>query len=96
MDDLNRKVKVIKLVGIWICSSREERQKIITDSGGVQRGLFLGIPCITLRDTTEWIETVNDGWNVLVSPKENIVSAIRDFEPRHERQDVFERVRQAL
>lgn len=57
--------------------------KILTDSGGVQKEAYiLKIPCITMRNTTEWIETVEDGWNILVgSETEKIINAIENFNP---------------
>ena len=48
------------------------------------------VPCVTLRENTEWVETVEDGWNVLVgASKEKIVKSANDFEPEGEQRDVF-------
>lgn len=59
-------------------------KKILTDSGGMQKeAYFFKVPCITLRDTTEWIETVNDGWNILAGAnKPKILDAIKNFNPK--------------
>jgi UDP-N-acetylglucosamine 2-epimerase (non-hydrolysing) len=48
------------------------------------------VPCITLRENTEWVETVDDGWNVLVGAnKEKIVKMTNDFEPKDEQRNLF-------
>jgi UDP-N-acetylglucosamine 2-epimerase len=54
----------------------------MTDSGGVQQeAALLGTPCITLREVTEWIETVNAGVNILAGHKfERIIKTVHRLE----------------
>jgi UDP-N-acetylglucosamine 2-epimerase len=55
-------------------------QKVITDSGGIQKESYLlKVPCITIRNNTEWVETLSDGWNILTGTDTyKIVEAIAD------------------
>lgn len=61
-------ILVTEPVGFFEMLHLEERCRfIVTDSGGVQKeAFFFGKPCITLRNETEWVETVESGWNTLV------------------------------
>ena len=60
---------------------------VLTDSGGLQKeAYFLGTPCITLRSETEWVETVEAGWNVLTGPDpRKISSALETLKPTGKR-----------
>ena len=67
---------------------------VLTDSGGVQKeAFFLEVPCLTLRDETEWMETVNAGWNRLVGrrPRELVADYRKQRRMERSRPDVFGR-----
>jgi UDP-N-acetylglucosamine 2-epimerase len=72
-------VKIIKPLGyIDFLRLLKESCKVVTDSGGLQKEAYLcSIPCITIRKSTEWVETLQGGWNTLCSfNKEEIVNLI--------------------
>jgi UDP-N-acetylglucosamine 2-epimerase (non-hydrolysing)/UDP-GlcNAc3NAcA epimerase len=63
---------------------------VLTDSGGVQKEAYLlGVPCITLRDTTEWVETVESGWNTLVDLDAEAALRALDRDPPSQRPELY-------
>lgn len=63
---------------------------IVTDSGGVQKeAYFAGVPCVTMRPSTEWVETVETGWNVLVDLDTEAATAAVARTPPSERPQLY-------
>ena len=69
-----------------LCNARA----IVTDSGGVQKEAYLaGVPCVTMRPSTEWVETVDAGWNVLVDLDADAALAALERTPPAERPQLY-------
>jgi UDP-GlcNAc3NAcA epimerase len=69
-----------------LCQARA----VVTDSGGVQKEAYLaGVPCVTLRASTEWVETVQAGWNTLVDLDAAVALAALEREPPSERPQLY-------
>ena len=83
-DKLKSSVILTKPLGFFeFIKLMDHSKMILTDSGGVQKEAYvLKVPCVTLRENTEWVETVEDGWNVLVgTDKEKIIRIVKEFHP---------------
>ncbi|HXQ52119.1 MAG TPA: UDP-N-acetylglucosamine 2-epimerase (non-hydrolyzing) [Stellaceae bacterium] len=70
-------LRVVKPVSYFDMIALESCARlVVTDSGGVQKEAFFhGAPCVTVRDETEWVETVESGWNRLAAAEPNAILA---------------------
>jgi len=85
-------IKIIEPISyLDMIKLQKESRHILTDSGGIQKeAYFLKIPCITLRHETEWVETLQYGWNMLVgTDSKKILTAIQQFKPNKKHPSLY-------
>ena len=90
--DSFKKIKFIEPLGyLDFMKLASNAKTITTDSGGLQKEAYWhGVPCITVREETEWVETVESGWNCIVGTnKEKLISAITSFRPLGYRSNLY-------
>lgn len=84
----NVNISLIEPLGHFdILTLQENANCILTDSGGMQKEAYLlGVRCITLREETEWVETVSAGWNILAGVDEEVIKTLFEtWRPQSER-----------
>ncbi len=91
--DLSR-LEVIDPVGYLDMTMLEKNAAVIvTDSGGIQKeAYFHGVPCVTVRDQTEWVELIEAGWNRLCVPervRDTVIEAMTGRRPGGPRQELY-------
>ncbi|HTH21144.1 MAG TPA: UDP-N-acetylglucosamine 2-epimerase, partial [Nitrososphaeraceae archaeon] len=77
-------VKMLLPVGyIDFIALLQNSLKVVTDSGGIQKEAYLlKVPCVTMRKSTEWVETVKGQWNILTGvDSKKIVDAVKRRSP---------------
>jgi UDP-N-acetylglucosamine 2-epimerase len=90
--ELPKNVHAVEPVGYLDMLMLEKNAEcILTDSGGIQKEAYLfGVRCVTLRDETEWVETVDAGWNCLAGANRSKISSFfRDFHPSEVRPEIY-------
>ena len=91
-DEADEAVTLIDPVGyLDFVRLLEGAERVATDSGGVQKeAFFLDTPCVTLREETEWVETVDAGWNVLVGANANDIRwALTELSPPEDKPEPY-------
>lgn len=92
LDLLKTNIKFVDPMGYLNMIRLEQSAKmILTDSGGIQKEAYwLRVPCVTLRDETEWVETAESGWNEIAGgDKERILHIIRNYRVPGEHPELY-------
>jgi len=88
----NPALRIIDPVGYFdIVALQQSALMILTDSGGMQKEAYWSkVPCITLRDETEWLETLESGWNILAGANyDRIIESFYTFKIPVEHQPLY-------